>query len=357
MQSETREHNILDDDVVRRTASELTRLFTPDAPLPALTAKSLSIEKSPPLIDDIQNVPPVPIVPLSTDVPVMAIDGGSSVLAKGGNIEVICWRAGYVSFLGINRQNEWCEPLQVLAYNRIGIDNLMSDFLAGTGFIRLTDEPIISPVNELRWVSEWTLLRNLIDDAPQGTVILVDGTLRVNPHVIARPQHDLFRRAVDKGVHIAAVTKTSALSLDNTTPIDIMALDSRDGNKVWYRQLNKTLPPDSPWLGDVYLAGLHPGADKRYRVDINRYGTHSVDEIFAALASVADDTEFAGYPYPLVAAHRLARIDMLFKQSMLDSIDEALRLGDFPDGLWHFLTGDIHDKLNADVMELTANEE
>ncbi|MEZ5359010.1 MAG: DNA double-strand break repair nuclease NurA [Candidatus Zixiibacteriota bacterium] len=356
MQSETREYNVIDDTIVRRTASEIQLLFRPDAPQPALSGTGTT-EKAPPLIDDITSVPPVTIRSIESDAVVYAIDGGSSVIAKGGNVEVICWRAGYVCFKGIHREGEFCESPNILAYNRLNINSIINDFLAGTDFKRVMDETPLSPVNELRWMSEWMLLRRLIDEAPEGSLILMDGTLRANPFFDVKPQHDLFKKAAQNGIHIASVTKTSSLSLDKAIPIDIMEIGADEQSKTWYRQLNMSLPKDSPWLGDVYLAGLHPGADKRYRVDINRYDTEAVDRIFSILVSVSDDTEFAGYPYPLVAAHRQARIDLLFKQSIIEALGEELNRLDFSDGLWHFLTGDIHDKLNADVLEIAAHEQ
>jgi hypothetical protein len=117
----------------------------------------------------------------------------------------------------------------------------------------------------------------------------------------------------------------------------------------WYRRLNRPLADNSGWLGNIYLARLHPGAEKSYRVDINRYDELSVDRIFSMLAALADDVEFCGYPYPLAAAHRLARIDNYFKNHIIEALGQALERIDFPRQSWEYLTGDLHDKLNADL--------
>ena len=103
-------------------------------------------------------------------------------------------------------------------------------------------------------------------------------------------------------------------------------------------------------MGDIFIARLHPLADKIYRIDINRYDKKAHIAVFGRIASVSDDIEFSGYPYPLVAAHRLARIDEYFRQEMRENIAAELEKLDISPRLWEFLSGDIHDKLNADLM-------
>ncbi len=352
MRTNVSEHNFVDSNVIKHTAGDLRLLFAFDAPQPALSSQTTT-EKSPPLVDSIESVPPVSIDSVSPNTDIYAIDGGSSVMAKGGNVEVICWRAGYTHFKGIERVGELSTPTKVMAYNRLSAGQILNEQLTDTDFSYTSEEPPLRIIDELRWSAEWTLLKQLILDAPEDSLILVDGSLRVNPSFDAESQHELFLQAAKHKIHIAAVTKTSSMSLDHTIPLDLLRSDS--DNSIWYRKLNKALPQNSPWLGDIFLARLHSGAEKNFRIDVNRYDTDSIDAIFAMMSSVADDTEFTGYPYPLAAAHRLARIDTVYKQSILDALGMELERKGFPGGLWQYLAGDIHDKLNADIMELTEH--
>ncbi|MCK5127771.1 MAG: DNA double-strand break repair nuclease NurA [candidate division Zixibacteria bacterium] len=357
MQFQTGEHNYLRRSQAESTAAELGCLFSGTAPVPAMP-KGEQSGSIPPLIDNLEDAPALKIIFPQKKYEILAIDGGSSVLAKGGNIEVIAWRAGCVSFDDINRVDEKCPPPEILAYNRLTVQDILSDYLADTDVTIVSQEQPIRLVDELRWLEEWKLLSRLIENSRPQSLILIDGSLHLNPLYNADSQHGLFKNAAEKKVYLAAVTKTSSLSIDRTTPIDIGIKNNTElNNSIWYKKINQKLKADSLWLGDIYLARLHSGADKQYRVDLNRFDEDNTDEIMGMIASVSDDVEFAGYPYPLAAAHRLARIDSIFKQDMLNSLKIALDNSDFSLELWQYLTRDIHDKLNADIMELTHNDQ
>lgn len=350
MLSATGEHNRLEREIADQAAERLQALFySPPDDLPVLpTDNSIG---SPHLVDSLDEAPSHAIMSDTAPANVYAVDGGSSVFARGGNIEVIAWRAGMVRFRDRLRLSESCPPPEILAYNRLEVTDILREYTIDLPVEYVADKSPIRPVDELRWLAEWRLINSIIDEADAGTLLLIDGSLRGHNALDPGFQKNILRKANERQVYVAAITKQSSLSLNGTQPLDVGdSLNSMPEYDVWYRKLNRSLGKGSGWLGNIYLAGLHPKADKPYRVDINRFDESNVDKIFSMIISVSDDIEFCGYPYPLVAAHRLARIDNLFRQEIIGSIGQALERRQFSPRTWEYLVGDIHDKLNADVL-------
>ncbi len=349
------EHNCLGYDTAARVASELKALYAaaPTPPDSPLTDKTIG---SPQLVKTLDEAPLHEIVPASGSTVVYAVDGGSAVVGFGGRAEVVAWRAGMACFRDRIRVRERCSPPEVVAYDRSAAADIVGEYAADIPGGYQPSLPSRA-VDDLRWLAEWRLVEDLIENAESGSLVLLDGSLRGHPAFDLQHQRQVMRFAAERKIHVAAVTKQSTLSINASFPLDVATGASRiadTGNGTWYRRLNRDLPDTSGWLGNIYLARLHPYADKPYRVDSNRYDD-DIDEIFAALAAISDDIEFAGYPYPLAAAHRLARIDGTLRNHICETLEHALERVDFPRELWHYLSGDMHDRLNADAPDMTIS--
>jgi hypothetical protein len=342
------EYNCLEYAAAARVARELKSLYATTASHEtALTDDTIG---SPRLVKTLDDAPIHQISPGRDATKVYAVDGGSAVIGYGGRVEVVAWRAGMVSFHDRKRVFERCSPPEIIAYDRTAAADIVREYATGVpGDYRPTDS--VRAVDDLRWLAEWCLTENLIETAEADSLILMDGSLRGHPAFDLEYQWRIMRLAAERKIHVAAVTKQSSLSMNNAFPLDGRmggSWPSNSDNGLWYRRLNRDLPETSGWLGDIYLARLHPYADKPYRVDINRYDDDT-DRIFAMLVSISDDIEFAGYPYPLAAAHRLARIDGILRSHICETLERALNEIDFPHELWHYLSEDAHDRLNADL--------
>ncbi|MCP4568174.1 MAG: DNA double-strand break repair nuclease NurA [FCB group bacterium] len=352
MPLETFEHNRLESSAARAAARDLIGLFDPSENPPFPPESSFG---APPLVDDVEAIPRVSIPEKTETGRVYAVDGGSSVLAKGGNIEVVAWRAGMVVFKGTQRLSESCPPPEIRAYNRLNAPNVIREYLIDDREDDDAGETIVRLVDDLRYLTEWRMAEQIIDEAEADSIILMDGNLRVNPVFGSGMEKRILLKAGDKGVHVAAVTKETRLSQNFGAPLDINAEDKTKAQAgVWNRRISKPLPESSPWLGDLYQTCLHPCAEKLYLIYINRYDTAPAIDLFSALAGVSDDVEFCGYPYPLAAAHRLARIDSSFKTIMQERVGAALEQAGFSSQKWDYLKGDIHIKLNADLQALAG---
>jgi hypothetical protein len=351
---ETREDNDrIDNGITELVAERLKELLLGSGGLADIPSSSDSLG-SPHLVDSLDEAPPQTIPPVKKCYTVHAIDGGSSVLALRGTIEVIAWRAAMVTYRDTTRITEQCLPASVIAYSWGEARDLIDEYIVDLPLTYIADHPPDRLVDDLRWLREWKLLAECISNAETDDLVLVDGSLRGNPAFDLPSQREVFRQAADRGVHVAAVTKQSSLYIQKGLSLDISedGHGDQDTEGVWYRRLNRELPDGSGWMGNIYLARLHAGADKPYRIDINRYDTAPPEEIFAGIISVSDDIEWAGYPYPLVAAHRLARISAPFRAEMIETIGKALERKEMPAHIWGQITTDIHDRLNADIPEL-----
>ncbi|NMC43157.1 MAG: DNA double-strand break repair nuclease NurA [candidate division Zixibacteria bacterium] len=352
------EHNYLDAAVARQTAMDLKALLSTDVFQPPASAVDDRIGPLP-LVDSMADAPAQAIAPAIGPVVVWAVDGGSATLGRIGRIEIIAWRAGCVRFDDHRRLDQSCPPPDIMAYDRLEAAQLYDRRFpeAASGRINGTLPDL---AGGLRWLAEWRLVERIITDhdASAGEILLlVDGSLRGNPDYGLEKQRTVLRLAADKNIHVAAVSKQTGLTIDGRLPLDAAVGQSNGStadSRPWHRRLSRPLADDSGWLGDVYLARLHPGADKAYRIDLNRYDSANPSEIFSRLASLADDIEFGGYPYPLAAAHRLARIDSGFKGEMIEVITRALEQEGIPDDLRETFRRDSHGQLNADLETTTG---
>jgi len=347
------EYNYLD----RRLAEEIAGIlydYWSSAPEKPLRPEPEADIGTPNLVDSIEEAPLRIINDCGTrDFVVYAVDGGSAVLARGGNIEVIAWRAGRVEFAGARRLSEKCRSPRLLACNRLAAEDYLKEFPAATRAKYTGSRPVTRLVDHLRWLAEWEMVEEAIDEAAEESLILIDGSLRANISFGIEFQKSILEQAVSKRVHVAAVTKQTSLTLGDNVPLDLISGEAgySGGGQGWFRRISRSHDEDSGWLGDIYLAKLHPRADKPYRIDLNRFDEESPAKVLSMIASISDDIEFCGYPYALAAAHRLARIDNLFRREISEAIGHALRDREVSPHIWRHMIEDFHGRLNADISE------
>ena len=70
----------------------------------------------------------------------------------------------------------------------------------------------------------------------------------------------------------------------------------------------------------------------------------ALEETVSLLAGWADDGRVTGYPYPLLDAHRTARIPADALQQVKNDLLAGVGQAGFDPDLFHDLFGDIHDE-------------
>ena len=138
-----------------------------------------------------------------------------------------------------------------------------------------------------------------------GGLVLVDGDLQPDWRIPSRFLAGLLATAVERGVILAGVTKHSSLSRGGAPLLGALEIEAElacGPRSMWWGPVARTRHD----VGGVQVvaARLDPDARFAFRIDLPA-GTDPASAL-GAVASVADDAAFPGYPYPLSVADRLA---------------------------------------------------
>ncbi len=313
-------------------------------------------EKEPLLLDkDLNGLSFGRIQEMKLDGRVGAVDGGSATVVKGRSFLIGIYRTGSVIFYDGKRIEQKTLPLKLEIISQADISKrYFSAYRDLTG-----EEPSEAPgiekmLDRLRLFSEWKLAQGLLDELSQGDMLLIDGSLKAS---IAPPYNFLLKitqKAKEKGVHLVGVTKTSTLYWGDRSPLipAVVKVGERFcPNCNWFCQISADeLHTKSPsYFGTIYVAKLKASSDFAFRVDVNRFDQVNPNIVFSFLSNLSSDPAFLGYPYPLAAAHNLARItkgeveDVRYRLQS-KALEKGISTAD-----WDLLFADFHEVLNADL--------
>jgi hypothetical protein len=197
----------------------------------------------------------------------------------------------------------------------------------------------------------WVALREASECDP-GTLLLLDGSLRVN-----HASHDpvlqrIVQTAKERGVFLAAIAKRTSLTWGGGYPLlpAVNGLAARhEISFPWWISIDPEMLDHTQYLqwqhGDLYIASLHQNAFSPIKLELPRNTDRSQgEEIMAQLAACADDGRIPGYPYPLLEAHRLVVIDRMVIDRIQQDLYRNLALEGFSFERIRQLFGDVHDE-------------
>jgi hypothetical protein len=265
--------------------------------------------------------PVVDLVPLRRgDVPgdVWAIDGGQALVADARCLQLYVTRAATVRWRHgravIEDEGELRPHLLGCGEERHSLAALDSPVAAGAAV----------DVNLLRDWGEWEAVSRAVDAADPGGFVLVDGDLQPDWRIPAAWVGGLLDRAAGRGVVLAGVTKHSSLAQGGAPLLGVLErrAEQQWGERAcWWAKVALTRPELGPGLS-VVVARLDPDARFSFRVDVPA-GT-DVPAALGALAALADDAAFPGYPYPLTVADRLAACPAWVRAEVWDRVSAGL---------------------------------
>ena len=178
--------------------------------------------------------------------------------------------------------------------------------------------------------------------------MLIDGSLHGGPLVPLGLARRVHAEAVERGVSLAGVVKSSTLYWGRHAPLVPLLKRRGDrelGASTWSARISEDPTFARLYPGDVFVAHLAPTAPYAFRVDIAR-GPSEPHEVLGRLASLAHDPAFVGYPYPLARAHQAARITGYGVADVRRAFRDALALGGMPEHDIEMLFQDFHVVLN-----------
>jgi hypothetical protein len=313
-------------------------------------------EKEPLLLDkDLNELSFTRIRHTESDGRVGAVDGGSATVAKGRSFLIVVYRAASVIFQNGKRIKQRTLPLKLEIISQAAIpERYSSAYKDLTGEVPSEAPGIEKMLDRLRLFSEWMLAQELLDELNRGDMLLIDGSLKAS----IAPPHNFFLRitqkAKEKGVHLVGVSKTSTLYWGDRSPLipAVVKVGERFcPDCKWFCRISaEELRTKSPsYFGTIYVARLKASSDFSFRIDVNRFDPADPQVVFSFLSNLSGDPAFLGYPYPLAAAHNLARITAGEVQDIKYRLQsKALEKG-ISTADWDLLFTDFHEVLNADL--------
>jgi NurA domain len=287
---------------------------------------------------------------------IAAVDGSNAMLLDAGFTSVALLRAAVCGFSAGSRQFRSVTPLRLAILGREERDGSFSGlyrecFGRDPEATVRDDEPGRTAAVMRDTLEYWVALK-ATERLGHSDLLVLDGALRVN-HASHEPVLvQLIRTCAKKGIHLCAVTKRTAITWDGGLPLVPGALSLARAHSIappWIlrvREEGLDLTPYRQWRhGATCVAALHPRSSLAFKIDVPEpTDDAALKETVSLLAGWSDDCRVTGYPYPLLDAHRTARIPAdALQQVKNDLLAGAGQAGFNPD-LFHDLFGDIHDE-------------
>ena len=249
---------------------------------------------------------PRPLARLAPPADTWAVDGGQALVADARCLQVLVTRASRVRF-----QSGRCvaEEEGELRAHLLGGAEERVEALAALALPGLAVDTSVD-INLLRDRWEWEAAHRCVEEADAGALVLIDGDLQPDWRIPSSYLADLLRRAEERGVVLAGVTKHSSLARGGAPLLGLLEREASAAlgpRTMWWAPVARTRASVRADTGaglQVVAARLDPDARFAFRIDLPA-GADPAGTL-GRLSALCDDAAFPGYPYPLSVADRLA---------------------------------------------------
>jgi len=287
---------------------------------------------------------------------VAAVDGSNAMLLDAGCIAVALLRAAVCGYSRGSRRFRSVTPLRLVSLGQEARDGSFASlyrecFGSDPEATVRDDEPERTAAVMRDTLEYWVALRTA-DRLGRGDLLVLDGALRVS-HASHEPVLvQLIRTCAKKGIHLCAVTKRTAITWGGGLPLVPAALSLAKSHSLtppWVLRIREEgldLTPYRQWRhGATCVAALHPRSPLAFKIEVPEPADDAaLTQTVSLLAGWADDGRVTGYPYPLLDAHRTARIPAdALRQAKYDLLAGIGHSGSDP-GRINALFGDLHDE-------------
>jgi hypothetical protein len=306
-----------------------------------------------PWLDFEHEIRPRPLSEGEMPADVWAVDGGQAVVADARCLQVVVTRTARVRFRAGACELQEAEPLR--AYLLGGVEGRTA--LAQLGLPLPPTTAIDANLIRDRW--EWDAIERCVGEADEGALVLVDGDLWPDWRIATDRIGSLLERARQRSVLVVGVTKHSSLSRGGAPllgQLEAEAEESLGPEARWWAPVAHSRPeqgngqaasaatgpadtnsrpahassppatapspPAAPLAVQVVAAKLDPASRFAFRVDIPDGAP--AEPALGALAAVADDAAFPGYPYPLAVADGFAACPRWVREEAWLALDQRL---------------------------------
>ena len=269
---------------------------------------------------------------------VWAVDGGQAVVADARCVQLVVVRASRVRFRSGGCVLE--EEGELRAHLLGGAE--MAEARRSLGLGLGPGTPVDANLMRDRW--EWEAVERCVAQADHGALVLIDGDLQPDWRIPSGFLAGLLAAASERGVTLVGVTKRSSLARGGAPLLGQLEVEAQTAvgpGSLWWAPLARTRPDVGHGL-QVVAARLDGDARFAFRVDLPA----DVDaaSVLGALSALCDDAAFAGYPYPLTVADRLASCPPWVRQDLWRQVDDCFDAAGVP--------LDVRDRAFADRHDL-----
>ncbi|MBW2980906.1 DNA double-strand break repair nuclease NurA [Candidatus Woesearchaeota archaeon] len=252
------------------------------------------------------------------------IDGGNTELLQSANNSLQLIRVHYTTYKGNKRIKSKKFELFALitAEERDGkvlyktrlFDNILNINEADLIFDPF-DPTIKTGIHQIkisriggiaRRFCELKLAETMIDGLEKDDVIILDGFLQSSATNEKKYLDALYKKSLDKGIIVSALSKTSTLLTTKGHSISNI-LDSISPNNSWYYY--PVAEANNPsHQADIFFIKLNEKSRYTFRFELYKKQKYDINAVLNMLARNSKDPVFLGYPYGLIEADRFARV-------------------------------------------------
>jgi hypothetical protein len=300
--------------------------------------------------DDIHPIVPAPAGTVS------AVDGSNAMVLDGGSVALAAVRAARSTFIRNERAGRAITPLTLVTigpgHRNHDFDELFAECFGALPHKGLDNADPERASAVLRDTLEYWVVQKTAETAPAGSLLLIDGALRVSSQNHEPVLASIVETAAARGLLLAAVAKRTKATWGGGHPLlpalaGLVAEYGIDG--PWWTRIDPHLIDHTEYRqgrhGEIFVASLHEKVSRPLKMELPK-GTddRTAAATMQALAACATDGRIPGYPYPLLDAHRMVAIG----DELVDQVQQDLRAGLTKQGIQHRrfedLFGDLHDE-------------
>ncbi len=165
-----------------------------------------------------------------------------------------------------------------------------------------------------RRFAEWqTAIHVVRSELDSGDVLVMDGSLQTGFKNETRYANRLYDLALEKGVIVCGLAKTSRLITESGDPLLARVSEIAEGvpHERWYVKIAEEVSSDDK--GFMLAVKFHPKSQFVFRFEILREQFESMtskdlNSVLSSLAANSQDVSMIGYPYGAIDADRFAQV-------------------------------------------------
>lgn len=251
------------------------------------------------------------------DKPITFVDGGNAEIFSSPNISLQVIKVVSVKYKGkkresINKKEYFClitaEESNGLKYNceffpdshpELTFDSFDKNLVQGNNRAEIS-----AVANTVRRFLEIEIAEESVEG---NEMVVLDGSLQATYTGEDKILDSFYQKAAKKRSVVCGLSKTSRLMTDKGYPFAAALVSIAPVNPWYYNPVAEF--EDSKRKSNIYYIKLHPKSKYVFMLDVCKEIEYNIEDILGSLINLSTDPVFLGYPYGLIEADRIARLE------------------------------------------------